>query len=503
MEEKEKKENKGRVFLGLDALSWVDMLLSFVSFLLAYFGHLIIAFGNYIDVGLSLVLFFSIFIFLTKKRAYKNKQEERYKNQVVWAKYICIFTSVFLFLTIGAQLFDNFRKRFPSKNEMIADCTTGVVDMIIKVKHGQGGVVEYWENIGEVVRNGWVRDAILNDQVVLALIERNEDIGQFVVDSYNPDKVVVKKVKRDEYRVTGHYFSIGTGWYDKIPAQGNKTLLFLYKPDLREDWNGEGCEVLPEHVTSTLKGAYLQDEFNWDESLPLLLKADTLGNAGASFLLAQRYERGCGQEPDFDNKRKYYLKKAADGGSRIARVLWADDVLMDRSVGRLQKAEAMELLNRVSYMNTVATPEAVDCAQGALEILSLYYSVQGKYRKAYKAARESFDIFKNPEVHYTLLLNSCINCGDYDAAKKIIKQGKRVRHPNCYVAQAFMLSKGLGGYKKNVKAAEEQLLFAADSLGYSEAYRVLADLYEQEGAPERDVEFWRKLCEVKFNAKER
>ena len=92
-------------------------------------------------------------------------------------------------------------------------------------------------------------------------------------------------------------------------------------------------------------------------------------------------------------------------------------------------------------------------------------------------SRISTEASNNQNIRYIVHLDNCISCKKYSEAHKIIDDGIIYDAPHCLIVHAGMYILG-NGEKQDFSQAESLLRYAADTLDYYPAYKVLADLYK-------------------------
>lgn len=439
-------------------LKGVSGVFSALGFIYMYGQDLIQAWSGWIFGICTLALLVSLYL--------KNK---------VWARSLQIIVVVFLVLFVGNLVREKIRARRYDAEEELANVTLGFADgygsCLQKISIGDRKLLE--EAVRDEKMDYLLVPTSVSDSTLLRGIERKQKDIITVQDSYEIDK---KLLKSDYY----------------IIAVYNRNNRLKYR---------QSIIVLPESVSIAMKGVtYLSSDNDWDEGFRCLRKSDSLGNAGATLLLAKWLSIGLGKEPASKETVDSLTAAAAAKGAREACYKIGSSILESEKTSREERAKAEETLLRACTLKRVASHYDIAIAFKAIQLLNEFYLSTGRVRDAYKLTKKNYKKLPNPNVGYKLHLDNCLLRGKYSEAVAIVKEAEPKGFPYAFLVHARMAQMGLG-MEKDLGEAERLYRYCADTLGIPMAYRELAQLYrEQEGDSPR-AEFLEGLADVDFKGR--
>ncbi len=364
-----------------------------------------------------------------------------------------------------------------TENELIADATESAMN----------GYDLYDPQAKE-----WLKRAVLDDNLLYILVPARQKYESILFSLYDDKHLDRDTLGRPLYRMM-----ISRAELQSIVLESKYYLLALYRPYLKKGYEIDNYRVLPESVSLTMRGYVSQSIKSFDEAKAFYYRADSLSNAAATACLANWYSSGFGEDPDKDLAIDF-LYRAAEEGSRYARLYLGTKVLSETKSDVFQRAKAEDFLKKASILESVISYNTAIEAEDAASCLSTYYRKTNRFRDAYKLSKKCYAVFTNPNLKYGVHLDNCLSMGYYDEAMGLIQEGEKIRFPNCYLAHAELFLRG-EGVEQNVLKAEELLRFAADSLGEYIAYDRLASIYHALG-DERSAQLWKRMYLAKFNA---
>lgn len=435
----------------------VSSIVSALSFVLLYVFHIIAAYN-------TIIMFFCLIVIILCSQ---------FKN--AWTKGLLFFAAILLFLSVVSRNISRIETKRIENSELISDATSSIGNFIIE-------------------RNElWIKEALNKSTFNIVLIPSSLDINKFF--SHASEILDDPSIINKNYHLYVLNYSTDT---QKMMRLLEKYVVAITDfEEIKSINKKDFCICLPCSSIEVINGLIEMQTGRYQSAREHFEKADSLGNASGTYYLSKWYGSGYNCTPN-EEKQNVYLKKAADNGSRIARVEWGEKVLESISSTGYERGVAEDLLQRASRLRTMVTSYTATTTNSALEVLNSYYRYLGYYKKAYKTTSTSYNLFKDKTILYNSHLNNCISLGKYGEALKIIKEGEQDRDPYCYFVHAGLLING-EGLERNYHRAEQLLRFAADTLNYSLAYRGLSDLYEKTNRPGAD--FWEGLFEVGFDNK--
>ena len=348
-----------------------SMTASTIAFAITYLAHWVTANYLYILIGCAVVLLVCQLL----------RGSHPFTVKIMWP------VGLFLVLTLFFHYYNYFELKAASRQELIADSTTSLV--------------YFWENMVEQDTLGidiWADDAIMNDEALFVLVPNSISRDQFISEVYD--------LRKGGVNIRGQMINLPGFWISESRRQKTDTkynLVFMYKPYIRKEWSAKGCIVLPESALYTLKAAMYKKGRLYDESLALYKRADSLGNAGASYFLAEWYSIGYGVAPTIP-LRNHYLQRAADGGSQLGRYfLGQKELIEDSSSGRVQVSIVLDQVRRAVRINTIDSDICRQMSAQACELLNTYYQSRGDYKSAYEATKlnvSQYESKDNADIRY-------------------------------------------------------------------------------------------------------
>lgn len=335
----------------------------------------------------------------------------------------------------------------------------------------------------------WVVDALKRDELYFILIPSSKNVRQFI-----------EEISKSLYSMgySGLHFNACL-----LLAEMQSRIIYgkylILMTDLAEieliDKRHKYWTILPRSCMEVVLGRMDMNKHNYLSAKKHYSKADSLGNATGTYLLAKWYGTGYNMYPDKD-KNKELLKKAADNGSRAARMEWGRELLLSVKSSELERGKAEDYLLRSSRIRTVASDCIIESARESASVLDEYYRVEGRFRDAYRLTKKNYHYFQDDYIKYSMHLDNCLSLCKYSEALYLATEGEKKNIPYCYFSHAVMLMNGMG-VNRDYSMAEHLLRFAADSLNYSLSYKGLADLYRMTNRSGGD--FWDGLFEAKFD----
>lgn len=437
-------------------LKGVSGVFSALGFIYMYGQDLIQAWSGWIFGICTLALLVSLYL--------KNK---------VWARSLQIIVVVFLVLFVGNLVREKIRARRYDAEEELANVTLGFAD-------------GYSNSLREIPLKDrkWLEEAV-----------RDEKMDYLLVPTSVSDSIFLRGIARDPKIITSFKNSPGIG---KKQFHSDYYIIAVDKTHLKKGLKyRQSIIVLPESVSIAMKGVtYLSSDNDWDEGFRYLRKADSLGNAGATLLLAKWLSIGLGKEPASKETVDSLTAAAAAKGAREACYKIGSSILDSEKTSREERAKAEEALLRACTIKRVASHYDIAIAFKAIQLLNEFYLSTGRVRDAYKLTKKNYKEFPNPNVGYKLHLDNCLLRGKYSEAVAIVKEAEPKGFPYAFLVHARMAQMAL--YHGE---AEELYRYCADTLGIPMAYRELAQLYrEQEGDSPR-AEFLEGLADVEFKGR--
>ena len=335
----------------------------------------------------------------------------------------------------------------------------------------------------------WVVDAIKRGDLYVILIPSSKNVRQFF-----------EEISECLYSMgySGLHFNAAL-----LLAEMQSRIIYgnylILMTDLSEieliDKRHKYWTLLPRSCMEVALGRIDMNEHNYLSAKEHYAMADSLGNATGTYLLAKWYGTGYNMYPD-KYKCEELLKKAAENGSRAARMEWGRETLLSVKSSELERGKAEDYLLRSSRIRTVASDCIIEFARESVNILDEYYRVEGRFRDAYHLTKKNYHYFQDDYIKYNKHLDNCLSMCKYSEALDVATEGEKKNIPYCYFSHAVMLMNGMG-VSRDYSMAEHILRFAADSLNYSLSYKGLADLYRITNRP--GVDFWEGLFEAKFD----
>ena len=461
-------------FLGFDAkVTGLSTIFSAVAFVVLKFLNIVAAYPGIILI-ICIVGVFSSFIFFTRK------------DKARW--FLLSVSVVMLLLLAWFGRRNRIAEQKASESELLADATDAGVSWFT-----DPSLFRYVHD-----SLSWFIPAVQNDEMVYVLVPSKispQAVGRNAMDFRRHQKDSLDK----------EMWMIYT--YQKVIAQtlqGEYNLVGIYKPHMKDGYEFKRCKLLPESVAITIKGAALL-KTDVLAAKRLFEKADSMNNPAATQQIALMYSDGIGMTPDREIAKKV-AKRAAIGGSRMARLLYGRLVLLDSTYSNYDKTVAEEMLKRATVINTVASPAAHNYAQYANDMLSQYYWSTRRYEDAYKVTKSSIEAYPNPDVLYYNHFYNCIFTNRIDEAKSLIEEGKKEGNPNAYAMHAEMICRGLGYEKDYIQA--ESLNFKAIETAFKlnrplndffpNMFRSMESLFE-DAADSTGAAFWGRLADINYN----
>lgn len=457
--------NKGFI---LAAVAVAEIVMTTVGFVLLHGKHIITAYGEVLAIIAFVALIICIFI-----------QE---KEVACMISYVLVALLILITIEHTTSFLD---KRQETAHELYSDITESII-------------LDYQDKWREGGSSDFLLYALNNDDCVIFYVPNSTDLD-IIYDK------IIDEDKRRFFILNGEYengsidIMKGLGVeYEGHSLFSKYNLVLAYTPILKDDWsNCKEISLVPSHVYLTIRTFIDQYNDNYKKGyVDSLALADSLGNAFACYLLYLYYSEGHKTEPDL-KLAHIYLNKAANTGSRLARVILGEEHLNNRHASSYEKAIGIDLLKRAASLSSVATKSTVENAKEALSYLNKYYTETGQFKEAYKLTKNYINTFY--DYDYAYHVDNCIKREYYKEALSYISKGESERNAHCYYVHAEMLAKGLG-VPRDIHKAEILYRFASDSLNYWPAYKGLYELFRDNECPQtRDTSFWKQLYTIKFS----
>lgn len=281
-------------------------------------------------------------------------------------------------------------------------------------------------------------------------------------------------------------------------------LIIMEMGKVKQDLDEKYITPLPYSVNLTVCGYSCLNKLNWKQAENYFDEGYKLGNGVAAYYLYVMYKNGCGMDPDAEQQKKAmrYLHESSDMGYRKAQLEYGKILLESENVSDVSLG--VDYLKNASLLSDFRSGYGMTTMERAIEKLNEYYLNTGQYKDAYKFSKLLLEHNKMERQKYERHLDNCILVNNYKEANDIIRKGKRlgIKDPQhaayCYISEAILLSKGLGGNPVDLSKAERLLRFASDSLDSKYARKVLSELYSNNGFEEQSS-FWSDLYNVDYH----
>ncbi len=281
-------------------------------------------------------------------------------------------------------------------------------------------------------------------------------------------------------------------------------LLIMGMEKVKSDLDHTVFNPLPYSINLTVCGYARLNELDWKQAEHYFQEGYKLGNGVAAYYLYVMYKNCCGMQPNDDHQKTAikYLNESAQMGYRKAQLEYGQMLIRSDIVSDVVLGEAY--LRNAAFLSDFRTGYGMATMETAIESLQEYYLNTGQYKEAYQFSRLLLKHNKMERQKYERHLDNCILVNKYEEANEIIRAGKRLGNKDpqhsayCYISEAIILSKGLGGSPVDIPKAERLLRFASDSLDSKYARKALSELYLNNGQEEQAT-FWSDLFSVDFH----
>lgn len=455
--------------------SGIASIFSAIGFFVLKAFHIITAYpGIFILVSLAGII--ASFVFWTK-------------NNNAIARWVVLSVSiVLLVLTSWFKTRNEIEDDKANENELIADAT----DAGLSIFTDPSSMKLVQDSLS------WFIPAVMEDKMMYVLIPSNISSNSVGRNAFDPQKIKEDSPNLEMRMIAPFYKMNGESMDGKYMFAG------FYKPHMREGYEFKRCKVLPESVAISIKAMAL---INTDTRAAkrLFEKADSMNNAAAAGRLSLIYSQGIAVNRDKDQALRI-AKRAAKGGSRMARLTYGRLMLLDSTYSAYDKAIAEEMLKRAAVVNTIVSKTIAGYSQNAIDLLCEYYWSTKRYEDAYQLTKRITESYLNPNVLYFNHLYNCLYTNRIKEAKSLLENGEQKGNPSAYLIHAEMFRDGLGCEKDYNKAQDlvgeairaaveiKQPLKGSLPGFYDLMATVMEDASDSTGAM-----FWRGLADINFN----